>query len=306
MKVFCSHSHDERRLAKAWKLLFERIAYGIIESWFSSDLESGGGIGPGRWRKKICRELKEAGAVLAIFTPESISRPWIFFESAYAMGLDEHKMIIPVVYYMRKNALPSPLRDQQSYQGDDRKEVIDLCRRLWEKDRGVLLDDEKVKRWAPDIEDYLDEVEKHSQERMRKALFYGDFHTSETAKKLEGKWFAKWTKMQDDGEEILWQIQPITITTTEWRIQMVGEAKQGVLSPFEGVVSSEGKIPLTYWVQGQTAICGTVLLKTIGNLLMGIWNGYTARTLEKEPSLVHGRVVMSRDKSKAEEYWDIK
>ena len=130
MKVFISHAHEERRLAEAWKTLLMQITGFTIDVWYSSDRDPSGGIGYGRWRERIGHRLEEAEAILAIFTPESASRPWIFFETAFAMGLSTKKLVIPIVYYMSKEYLPSPLQDQQSYRGDEQDEVFDLCKRL--------------------------------------------------------------------------------------------------------------------------------------------------------------------------------
>ena len=304
MRVFISHSHEEQKLAEAWSSLFKGIAYGLIDTWYSSDQAPAGGMGPGRWREKIGRELEGAEVVLAIFTPESVNRPWIFFESAFALGLAPSKVVIPIVYYMDMAALPSPLQDLQSYYGDDRNQVIDLCKRLCRPKPAESVDPERVKRWSPDLDSYIEQIEAHRAERLNKALFYGDFHTSDTAEKLVGPWFAKWTQLHDDGRETLWQLQPVTVENTGWRIRMVGTTAQGGLSPFEGVVSSKGHIALSYWSREESAICGTVLLELIGTIMEGTWQGFTAKTMRERLSIVKGRVVMSRKRAEVEEYWD--
>ncbi|MEJ2249357.1 MAG: toll/interleukin-1 receptor domain-containing protein [Candidatus Lokiarchaeota archaeon] len=301
MKIFISHAYDEKEIAHAWKTLFEQLEPSL-NVWYSSDITPGEGIGIGRWREKISKELKEADIILSILTPESSNRPWIVFESAYAMGLSDKNLVIPIIYYMTPQSLPSPLQELQSYNGDDREKVIELCERLINRTRTNPVDDGEVQYWKDYIDFYMKEIESHSEERVKKALFYGDFHTYDTAKKLEGEWWAKWTQMNDDGTETIWQIQPITIETTNWRIRMIGDAAQGVLSPFEGVVSSKGHIALSYWVQGDSAICGTILLEVIGSIMEGVWRGYTAMTTKERLSLVEGRVFMSRDKTETEEF----
>ena len=301
MKIFISHAYDEKQIAKAWKELFEKLE-SKIEVWYSSDITPGGGIGIGRWREKISQELKDADIVFSIFTPESSNRPWIVFESAYAMGLSDEKEVIPIIYYMKPQSLPSPLQELQIYNGDTRERVIELCKRIINRIKTNSIDKDVLKAWGDHINIYMKQIEIHSKERQKKALFYGDFHTYDTAKKLEGDWWAKWTQINDDGTETIWQIQPITIETTNWRIRMIGDAAQGVLSPFEGVVSSKGYIALSYWVQGDSAICGTILLEIIGTIMEGVWRGYTAPTTRERIYLVEGRVFMSRDKIETERF----
>ena len=96
MKIFISHSHTEQILADAWKNLLEDLGTSI-ETWYSSDLTSCGGIGIGKWCEKIEKELKDAEIVLAIFTPESKDKPWIYFECAYVLGMNKNKGVIPII-----------------------------------------------------------------------------------------------------------------------------------------------------------------------------------------------------------------
>ena len=123
---------------------------------------------------------------------------------------------------------------------------------------------------------------------------------------MEGTWFAKWTELRDDGSETLWQIQPIEVEHRSWRtpgrIRMVGDAAQGVLCPFEGVVNSVGQIALSYWFQGFSDICGVVFLEKRGPFFAGTWQGYTAKTLHGAHFFIQGRVVMGRDKDAVEKY----
>jgi len=304
MNIFISHSHYDKQIADAWKALFRQFS-SEIEVWYSSDVDPSGGIGIGRWREIIGQEIEKADLIFSIFTPESSNRPWIIFESAYAMGLSNTKVVIPIFYYMKPHSLPSPLQELQSYNGEDREKVIELCKRLISQYTEKLVEEEEIKTWEVHFDSYIKQIEKHSEDRVKKALFYGDFHTYDTAKKIEGEWWAKWTQLHDDGTETIWQMQPITVETTNWRIRMMGDAAQGILSPFEGVVSSKGQIALSYWVQGDSAFCGTVLLEIVGTIMEGLWQGFTARTTRERLFLIKGRVVMCREKKEAEEHWGL-
>jgi len=306
MNIFISHATDETLLAQGWRDLFEDIAPSV-NVWFSSDVVPGGGIGPGRWREKISEKLKKADVVLGIFTPESVNRPWLFFETAFAMGLDDKKVVIPLVYYMGNEALPSPLQDLQAYRGDQGEATSELIKRVIKLHTGK---DPKGKRWGEAVDDYIEHVALHTTARKQKSLFHGQFHTLDTAKKLEGDWFAKWTQFDDDGKESPFEAHPMKIWTTDDRLRLVGKAKKGAeFYPMEGVVSSTGGIALSYWSEKDIPICGTALLKLFAanRMMRGTWEGFTDESLEyEELSLVRGRVVIGRDEEKVEKYWGIK
>ncbi len=304
MKIFISHMYEERRLARAWKSLFELIAPGI-DVWFSSDPTPTGGLGPGRWREKIGKQLEAADVLLALFTPESINRPWLFFESAFALGLGGDRLVIPITNFMSVERLPTPLQDQQIYLGDSRNSVMELCERLVRKHTGR---DVNTQLWHQAVDAYLVEVEKHKQERLSKDLFYGQFHSNDTAKKLQGKWFAKWTQLEDGGEESVFEEDTVEIWTTETRLRVVGEGSKGHPYPMEGVVSSQGFIALSYWAEGAIPICGTVFLELIGGneIMEGTWTGSTTLALKQRLSLFRGRVVMCREKEDNFGYWNLR
>lgn len=292
MKIFISHSHTEQILADAWKTLLEDLGTSI-EAWYSSDPGAGGGIGVGKWRVKIEKELRDAEVVLAIFTPESKDKPWIYFECAYVLGMNKNKHVIPIIYYMQKNELPSPLQDMEIFMGQDLQSLIKLYRILVDRYKGNPVKD-KLLELA--LEDYLHKVELHSQERLGESLFHGHFHDYHTAKKLEGEWFAKWTQ---DGTEDPFEIHPIKIWTTKKRLRIVGKGKDWAdYYPMEGVVSSKGNIALSYWSQGEIPICGTTLLELIGGnrIMEGTWQGYTAKTLKARLDLIKGKAIIARDK----------
>src|SRR5262249_3833864 len=120
MRIFVSHSHDDRALAESWKILLGHLHPGI-DVWYSSDPDPWGGVGPGRWRERIGRELAKADMIFAVLTPESAQKPWIFWECAWAMGRSERKHVIPILYGMHPEGLPGPLQDRQSYRGDERE-----------------------------------------------------------------------------------------------------------------------------------------------------------------------------------------
>ena len=303
MKIFISHAHEEQKLAEAVQNLFEYLP-ATIDAWYSSDPSPGGGVGLGRWREKVVKELEEAEVILAILTPESAIRPWIGFETAYALGMREEKDVVPIVFFTDLEILPAPLRNLSCYRGDDRDSVERMCTKMLTKHAGKSL---KEDVWNLASEDYLARVREFNKQRLGKALFHGHFHTYDTAKHMKGVWFSKWTQIHEDGKEDVFEIDELDVSTTKNRIRMVGQGAKGVLYPVEGVVSSNGHVAMCYWSESEIPICGTVLMELIGGnrIMVGSWEGFTAKTLDERLHHVKGRVVMSRDRKKVEGYWDL-
>src|SRR3954447_8222116 len=131
MNVLVSHAHDEQKLAGAWKELLESISAGTISVWYSSDMDSGGGIPAGKeWRQQLYERLEQSQFVIAIQTPLSAGRPWVMWECGVASGVMRERGLIPVVYGMGKGDLASPLSAFEIYQGDDGEQVRRVCSQL--------------------------------------------------------------------------------------------------------------------------------------------------------------------------------
>jgi hypothetical protein len=296
MKIFISHSSKEKHLADAWQELLKRLEPSI-ETWHSNDEDPDGGMDAGNWRNQIEQELQQTDLVLAIFTPESKGKPWIYFESAYVLGMGENKNVIPVLYDMEKEELLSPLQDMYKCKGDSNNEMVNLCNQLVTKSNGKPVNQELLDMA---LTKYFCEVEEHKLERMGESLFHGHFHNHQAAQKLEGTWFARWAQLIGD-EETVFETHPLKVWTTQSRIRITGRGKKDATSdyPMEGVVSSSGYVALTYWSQDEIPICGTALLKLIGGnrIMTGTWQGITAATLKEELQLMAGKVIIARDES---------
>lgn len=301
MKVFISHSHEETLLAEAWKTLLEFVDP-AMDVWYSSDPAPGGGTGIGKWREKIQSQLEDTDVVLAIFSPVSLNRPWIFFETALALGMGNEKEVVPIVYYTEAENLPLPLQDRNIYTGDKKKAVRELCSRLVKRHTGKI---PKKEIWPLVIDPYLKKVNKYAKKAADKHLFLGHFHTFKTAKKLEGDWWAVWTEYGKNGKEKIFEKDKLKCWTTKNRIRFVGKGAKGKYYPMEGVVSSHGHMALSYWSEGEIPICGTALMELIaGNQgLLGTWQGYTEYSLKyRSLKFKSGRVAMSRDKKDLEHF----
>ncbi len=131
MNVLISHAHDEQKLAGAWKELLESISAGTIAVWYSSDMDSGGGMPVGKeWRDALYQRLEQSQFVIAIQTPLSAGRPWVMWECGVASGVMRERGLIPVVYGMGKGDLASPLAAFEIYQGEDGEQVRRVCNQL--------------------------------------------------------------------------------------------------------------------------------------------------------------------------------
>lgn len=129
--VFISHSHEERALALAWKRLIDDVSQGAVDTWLSSDESPDGGMPLGKeWRATIYEKMQAATHVFAIFSPQSLVRPWILWECGMATGVNLERLLVPIVHSMPLSELPSPLRSYQAYDGDVRSKVIEICERL--------------------------------------------------------------------------------------------------------------------------------------------------------------------------------
>ena len=74
MSIFISHAHDDRDLAGSWSELLTGMLTGI-EVFHSSDPDPQGGVGAGRWREAVLRQLQKAECVLVLLTPQSVDSP---------------------------------------------------------------------------------------------------------------------------------------------------------------------------------------------------------------------------------------
>ena len=131
LKVFISHSHEEKDLALAWQTLLDHISQGAIEIWLSSDTKPTGGLKIGaEWRESIYEKLSNSNYVIAILSPASIDRPWILWECGVASGTNKERGLIPVVYSMPLSDFEGPLSSYQAYSGEDKSKIEEICERL--------------------------------------------------------------------------------------------------------------------------------------------------------------------------------
>jgi hypothetical protein len=124
MQIFLSHSTRDRSIAEALKDLLEAV-FGkrriVVE--FSSDQQAGGGIPPGaQWLPWITQRITKADRTYVLLTPNSMTRPWVLWESGAAAGValatNRASRVVPVTFGIREADIPHPFQSTQRVLGD--------------------------------------------------------------------------------------------------------------------------------------------------------------------------------------------
>lgn len=310
-KIFLSHAHEDHRLAENLKMLLDVICnianVPKVEVFFSSNLKPGGGMVLGEWRNQLEKEIEDAVLTIAIVTPDSNDKPWLAYESGMTIG--RAKKVTPILFFMEHDGLHSVYRNQQTYSGEVLDSMKKCCYDIITTTSEAEISEENVKLWDGFISDYIEKVKNEKNDLFFRSLFRDQFHNSENASKLEGNWFAKWTQINADGSEEVFEKDELYAWTTANRIRFVGysqkEGTDGMKYPMEGIVSADRKIALSYWSESDIPICGTCLMKpqgANGDTLIGTWQGFTAKSIDDDPKFYKGRVLMSKNEDKVETF----
>jgi hypothetical protein len=104
--VFISHIHEDSSIAMAFENLIKGSLLGGIEIFNTSNRSS---LAPGEpWRDLIVHNLRGCVATLVVATPQSVTSPWVNFESGGAW-ISEKRVIPCCARGMRISSLPAPL-----------------------------------------------------------------------------------------------------------------------------------------------------------------------------------------------------
>ena len=139
--LFLSHSHRDYELAAALKQLIESCFPGYIEVKASSFAPTEGGIAAGsEWFDWILMQVRSSQFTAVLLTPNSVDKPWLMWEAGAVSGVSlathEASTIIPVVYRLSMEQIPSPLRSRQAVRGEDRESIKTVLQTL---NKAVLL-----------------------------------------------------------------------------------------------------------------------------------------------------------------------
>lgn len=132
-KFFLSHFNEDRLIAEIVANILRRVTLNQIQPWFSSDESDAGGLRPGMiWFNAILEKIEKSKAVIAILTPNSISRPWIYFETGIGQTLPDCE-IIPICIGIDKNEVYPPLGLYQCYQLNNYRSLKEFICKLLSK-----------------------------------------------------------------------------------------------------------------------------------------------------------------------------
>lgn len=114
--IFLSHSHVDREIADCISRMIERVTLSQIQVWASTDERGERGLVVGdNWLEKVRLKLQECQAVIPLITPNSIYRPWIYFESGFGAGMGSVDIIPLCIYIEGTGKIPSALATYQVF-----------------------------------------------------------------------------------------------------------------------------------------------------------------------------------------------
>jgi hypothetical protein len=86
--VFLSYSSSD----ESWVRRFaEALSASGVSAWFDAHAIRAGD----RWQDEVEKALRQSRVLIMVLTPESVQRPWTFFELGAALA--DHKRIVPVL-----------------------------------------------------------------------------------------------------------------------------------------------------------------------------------------------------------------
>lgn len=131
-KFFISHFSGDKVIAELFSNALRRITLEQITPWYSSDSSGDNGLKPGDiWFNQILKRIIGSRAIVSLLTPNSIDRPWIYFESGIGQAL-ENCPVIPVCIGVKRDSILPPLGLYQCYQLNDYRSVVEFFSKLLE------------------------------------------------------------------------------------------------------------------------------------------------------------------------------
>ena len=307
LKIFLSHTYEERKLADSFKWLIETVSNNQISVWYSSDPRPTGGSELGDWRDLIHKKLDDSDEVIAIVTPESNNLSWIAYETGFSHALK--KLTTPVYYFMNLGHVQFFDHNVSAYKGTDTSEIIGLLSELFKKAEIAINEDMVKFSWTGPLEVYMKRISEQEESLRGRQLFQDHFHDAKLSEAMENiVWYAAWTQVKDNNEEVKWSKDSLKCWSTDNRIRFVGEAEETIY-PMEGIRSNRGIIAMSYWSEGTIPICGTVMLQSNldGSTYTGNWSGHTSRSLKTGMlEMVRGNVYMTADEKERDAWYEEK
>lgn len=126
-KIFLSHSTQEQEIARAFKKIIEDNFLKMVSVFIASDHDS---ISSGsKWLDNITSSLKDCSIQIILCSPESITKPWVNFESG--SGWVREIPVIPLCYAgLDKNNLKPPLSLLQSANAENEEDLGNIIKTI--------------------------------------------------------------------------------------------------------------------------------------------------------------------------------
>lgn len=106
--IFIGYAHEDEECAKTIRDWINKTLLEAFNISMASDISPGD-----KWREKINKALSDSTIGLILLTPNSIDRPWIYFEAG-AMDLRGIKLIPVCLYGIEINDIEEPLKPRQA------------------------------------------------------------------------------------------------------------------------------------------------------------------------------------------------
>jgi hypothetical protein len=131
LKVFVSHSSTDKQLVDALRELITAAFSNEVEILYSTASVASGGIAAGQsWLEWIHQQIRESDLTIALLTPLSRAQPWLMWEAGAVSGLGLSRgsaiPVVPLLYGIRQEDVPSPLGQSQTKSGTEAKDICDL------------------------------------------------------------------------------------------------------------------------------------------------------------------------------------
>jgi hypothetical protein len=127
-RFFISHYSQDKEIADLFSEALKRITLEQISTWHSTE-SSNNGLMPGIWFNQILSKISESQAVIALLTPNSINRPWVYFESGMGQALQNCE-VIPICFKIKKHDILPPLGLYQCFQLDEISSTEDFFTKI--------------------------------------------------------------------------------------------------------------------------------------------------------------------------------
>jgi hypothetical protein len=129
--IFITHIHEDEIVARGLHRFLQAKLRGTSARVFLSSDPTQLRLGDD-WLRKIQEALKSAKLVLAIFSEESVNRPWVNFEAGGAWFV-EGKTLIPLcVGDIRPESLPKPYSNIQGAHLEEESSLWYLVQAIWD------------------------------------------------------------------------------------------------------------------------------------------------------------------------------